>query len=173
MSDETTLSEDKEGIDIFDLWREYEKIAMHFNDLLIKLRVQALGGVAAVSVLVSFVSKGQAGGDFPWGILSGTFFLLILVWIAIWCLDFLYYNRLLLGAVNEIRIIEEKSKTCSRIKEIHLSTSIEDAAQERVFDKNNLIKNLKSGRFLFYIIVMIGLLFAFSYSVFRLKFCVL
>lgn len=41
----------KEGTDVFEVWTKYEDIAMHFNDLLIKLRTQALGGVAAISAL--------------------------------------------------------------------------------------------------------------------------
>ena len=40
-----------EGWPIYDLWTKYEDIAMHFNDLLIKLRTQALAAVAALTTL--------------------------------------------------------------------------------------------------------------------------
>jgi hypothetical protein len=41
----------EEGWPIFDVWDKYEAIAMHFNDLLIKLRTQALAAVAALSTI--------------------------------------------------------------------------------------------------------------------------
>jgi hypothetical protein len=42
---------------IKELWEKYEEIAMHFNDLLIRLRTQALGGVAALSAIVGIFGK--------------------------------------------------------------------------------------------------------------------
>jgi hypothetical protein len=42
----------KHEIDVQCLWEKYEDIAMHFNDLLIRLRTQSLAGVAALSALV-------------------------------------------------------------------------------------------------------------------------
>jgi hypothetical protein len=39
---------DHEGFPIRELWEKYEEITMHFNDLIIRLRTQALAGVAAV-----------------------------------------------------------------------------------------------------------------------------
>ena len=59
--------------DIYELWQKYEKVAMHFNDLIIRLRTQALAGVAALSALTGFFAK----ADF--GALS-----LSLVWVAVW-----------------------------------------------------------------------------------------
>ncbi len=38
------------GFDGLQLWKEYEGVAMHFNDLIIKLRGQSLGAVAAFSL---------------------------------------------------------------------------------------------------------------------------
>ena len=46
--------------DVKTLWVEYEKIAMHFNDLLIKLRTQSLGGLAAIG-FVTLAGKGLLG----------------------------------------------------------------------------------------------------------------
>ncbi len=160
---QTTSAESQEGIDIFELWKEYEKIAMHFNDLLIRLRSQALGGVAVISILVSFLSKGDVPEVFRWGFLSGTFFVLALFWVAIWCLDFLYYNRLLLGAIKEILRLEEMTETESRIKKINLSTTIEEMVVEGPPDRK-LIKEILSGRCLFYSIVLFTLLAAFLFS---------
>ena len=39
------------------LWEKYEDIAMHFNDLLMRLRTQALAGIAAISTLVGIFTK--------------------------------------------------------------------------------------------------------------------
>ncbi len=149
-------------ISVFEVWKEYEKIAMHFNDLLIRLRTQALGGVAVISALVGFLSKGDTLGSFRWGILAGVFFLLILFWIAIWFLDFRYYNRLLLGAVAGILELERSSKTTTHIQELNLSHLIEDAVCGK-------ISNLKgpgfwSGRHWFYVLVLSGLLLALFFS---------
>jgi hypothetical protein len=47
----------KHEIDVQCLWAKYEDIAMHFNDLLMRLRSQSLAGIAAVSVLVGVFSK--------------------------------------------------------------------------------------------------------------------
>lgn len=38
--------------DLFNVWKEYEGIAMHFNELIIRLRTHALGGVAAISAII-------------------------------------------------------------------------------------------------------------------------
>jgi len=44
-------------INRFDLWKEYERVAMHFNDLIIRLRSQSLGGVAAFATLAGVVAN--------------------------------------------------------------------------------------------------------------------
>ncbi len=46
--------------EIQDLWGKYEDTAMHFNDLLIKLRIQALAGVAAISTLIGILTRTDA-----------------------------------------------------------------------------------------------------------------
>ena len=46
-----------QGWPIYDLWTKYEDIAMHFNDLLIKLRTQALAAVAALTTLSGFLQR--------------------------------------------------------------------------------------------------------------------
>lgn len=53
---------------LLDAWERHEKIAMHFNDLILKVRIQALGALAAVvtvgGVLLKTVSPEQ---HLPWG----------------------------------------------------------------------------------------------------------
>jgi|TARA_B100001964_G_C14040011_1_gene512233 hypothetical protein len=46
MPNQKMAPESQEEININELWKEYEKIAMYFNDLLIKLRGQSLAMVA-------------------------------------------------------------------------------------------------------------------------------
>jgi hypothetical protein len=57
----------------FALWDRYENVAMHFNDLIIRLRTQALGalaGVVAISGLaVNFAQKAESRSQ--WVILLG------------------------------------------------------------------------------------------------------
>lgn len=94
---------------VFEVWKEYESIAMHFNELLIQLRTRALGGIAVITALVSVLSKGETASDFRWSVLSAVLFILTLVWIAIWILDVKYYRRLLYGAVRDVLEIESVS----------------------------------------------------------------
>ena len=37
----------------FKLWKSYEEVAMHFNDLIIRLRIQSIGGLAALATVLA------------------------------------------------------------------------------------------------------------------------
>ena len=113
-----------EGWPLFEVWNKYEKIAMHFNDLLIRLRTQALRRSKALSTFASIFAKTDATSA-PWPIALGIFFALWLFWIAIWVLDLKYYNRLLRGSVHALLEVGELSKTQTHITEIQMSTRIE------------------------------------------------
>lgn len=158
----TKITGEGEGTDIFEVWKEYEGIAMHFNELIIQLRVRALGGVAAISALVGFFSKGDTPKDFRWGILASVFVLLCFVWIAIWLLDIFYYNRLLMGAVRAILEIEKLSEQYVKIKKLNMSHRIEETVSG---DFSGLGKEpLWSGRRWFYLLVFIALLLGLCFS---------
>jgi hypothetical protein len=121
------------GFDLFEVWKKYEELAQHFNDLLMRLRSQSLGAVAAFATAASVLLKGDAiGTDFRWGSLVAVFSSLSVFWLAIWMLDFLYYNRLLLGAVDALEKIEDESTRRNRIFEINLSTRIEAVVARRM-----------------------------------------
>ena len=110
-----SLEENKDLIPIFQLWDKYESVAMHFNDLILKIRIQALGAVAAISTIAGILNKiGNDNQSFNWTISSGVFLFLIIFWVAIWIIDFRYYNRLLIGAVTAILELEELSKSKTR-----------------------------------------------------------
>ena len=112
-------------IDVLALWSKHEDIAMHFNDLLMRLRSQSLAGIAAVSTLVGLFSKEGIGSiKMDWLAASAIFIAMMCFWAAIWCLDFLYYNQLLVGAVEAIKDLEAKIEL-GPIKSIGLSTAID------------------------------------------------
>jgi len=163
-----------EGWAIQDLWKEYEKIAMHFNDLLIKLRMQALAAVAAISAVAGIFSKGGSIDEVRWGLAAAVFFFLSLFWVAIWAIDFLYYNRLLHGAVKAILDLEKLSKDKTHTRYINISTEIElavfGAGQKPDHEMRKRRRKLARGRWLFYIIVFLALLSGLVFSVARLRF---
>lgn len=105
------------------LWGKYEDIAMHFNDLLMRLRSQSVAGIAAVSTLVGiFTREGIANIHMDWLIATLIFVAMTFFWIAIFCVDFFYYNRLLLGAVSALKDLEAQTSAPMRID---MSTKIE------------------------------------------------
>jgi hypothetical protein len=139
---------------------KYEDVAMHFNDLLIKLRMQALAVVAALSTIVSVFTR-TSTNDVTWEIAAFVFAGLICFWVAMWILDFGYYNRLLIGAVMAIANLEEKSKTAKRIDRIELSDLIGKAVQ------GNSPRSLKPtwGMWSFYAVVTAALASGLTFSV--------
>lgn len=110
-------------------WEKHEKIAMHFNELILKIRIQALGALAAVVTVGGVLLKGfSPKSPMPWGLLTIVFAVLSLFWLAIWLLDFLYYNRLLQGAVRSIILLEDAINSGVEI-EFNMSHKIRDAIE--------------------------------------------
>lgn len=148
------MKEDERTLDVQALWAKYEDIAMHFNDLLMRLRSQSLAGIAAVSTLIGiFTKEAVANVQLDWLVAEALFIAMAIFWIAIWCLDLLYYNRLLTGAVKALRHLEDQTKQGVAFDgHINMSTLI-----EAEFGTN--IWSLKSRRFIgvvaFYVIVFL------------------
>jgi hypothetical protein len=105
---------------------------MHFNDLLIRLRTQALGGVAALAALAAVMVRGDLSPVLRCSVLACAFVLLILFWVAVWILDMRYYNRLLHGAVKALLEIEELSRQNKPLAGLALSTQIEETAESGI-----------------------------------------
>jgi len=82
---------------------------MHFNTLLMQLRVRALGSIGLVAALLGYISKSGAGQPVQWALLAYAMLALFLIWFVIFLIDVFYYNKLLLGAVSAT-IELEKSK---------------------------------------------------------------
>ncbi len=154
---------DEEDFDLFIVWKEYEAIAMHFNDLILKIRTQSLAAVAAFATIAGLLLKGESiSHELRWGTLTAVFIALCVFWLAIWIIDFTYYNRLLLGAVRALIKIEEESKTRTRTSSIYVSTYIEEAVALRAPAKGEDL-GLSKGRWMFYTLVfllLLGLLLA-------------
>jgi hypothetical protein len=118
--DELTLAKEERDLDRLLLqWKEQESIAMHFNDLIARFRVQALGGTATIGAVAALItSKTQQN--------EATFFavvaFLFVGWTALWALDYGYYQKLLDGAVRSLLRLEQQLPEHSR-----MSTSIEAA----------------------------------------------
>jgi hypothetical protein len=94
------------------------------------------------------VLKGDAlQREFRWGTLTAVFAALAVFWIAIWVLDFTYYNRLLTGAVKALIAIERESAKANRLSAISLSIEIEDAVKEGTTEPASV------GRWVFYTLV--------------------
>jgi hypothetical protein len=145
-----------------NVWEKHEKIAMHFNDLILKVRIQALGAITAVVTVGSVLLKTvQPETHFPWGLLTSVFAVLFLFWIAIWMLDFLYYNRLLSGAVDSLLELENAINSGNEIK-FNMSHRIEDAVLGKQL--THIAKSTYWGPRFFYLIVTVVLFSGMAYS---------
>ena len=146
---------------VFELWKKYEDMAMHFNDLIIKLRTQALAAVAALATIVGVFAKADTDAHTRWEMVAFAFFILLIFWIAIWVIDFRYYNRLLIGAVSALIELEKQSKDKLRVRHIDISTRIEAAVAGKLGLEGT---NLSLGRWAFYGLVTFALIVGFVFS---------
>jgi hypothetical protein len=157
-----------EGWPLKDVWEKYEEIAMHFNDLIMRLRTQALAAVAAISVLASIFGKTGADPQLSGELAALVFSLLSVFWIAIWVIDVFYYNKLLIGAVSAIVVLEKMSNDTMWVHRLDISTKIENAVAGIVeapnYDYSKRFK-LAFGRRAFYLIVFFALIGGLSFSV--------
>lgn len=144
-------------LEVFEVWKEYEQIAMHFNELLMQLRMRALGGVAAISALVGILSKGDTAADFRWGIVSAVLLAIAVVWIAVWIIDTKYYTRLLYGSVRAVLEIEKISRESRIVRSLEMSHRIKESVEGDFsgLDKNPVLKSAVSW---FYALVLFILL---------------
>lgn len=142
-------------------WDKHEKIAMHFNDLILKVRIQALGALAAIiTVGVAIIHDKSCLTALPWGLIAVFFGILSVFWIAIWVLDFKYYNKLLEGAVAAILTLEDQMKKGEPIH-IEMSHKIEAAVSGKLESRCYI------GPTLFYLIVLFALEFCFIFSIYK------
>ena len=159
----------------FKVWKSYEDIAMHFNDLIIRLRIQSIGGLAALAIILGiFLQKDNKNSEaFKCVLAMVALVFLIICWKAIWKLDMEYYDRLLEGSVNAILELENNKKVFLEDKHIDLSTNIERAFHVKFKHESRDNVKLKEGetekvyadgRFTFYQSVAKGLYVLFFSS---------
>lgn len=106
-----------------DLWKKYEDIAMHFNELIMRWRLQAIGGLAGLLTVAGFVVGDAESLVVRYRamlILSGV---LASGWIGVATIDLFYYRRLLQGAVKAITDLEQD------MPGVKLSNKIEERAR--------------------------------------------
>ena len=111
-------SEDRRQL--IDVWKVSEDVAMHFNSLLLGFRLKAISGIA-VGAVVGFGLKFSDLTN-P-SVAPVVFVALAVIWFLVWAADFLYYYRLLAGAVDELLRLEKA------LGNIHLSHLIERRVQ--------------------------------------------
>mgnify|MGYP006896870454 CR=1 FL=1 len=168
------IAEPLNDTNIFEIWKEYERVAMHFNELLIQLRMRAIGGLAAITTLTGFISKESETQTFNWEIILVITCILIMFWIAIAVLDLGYYNRLLNGAIDALLELEKKGNFPSKNFKINLSTNISKRFSEKEktdFRSKNIWSSIKNKlfdtRYLFYLIVLLTLIIVAIISYFK------
>lgn len=152
-------------LDVQKLWAKYEDVAMHFNDLLMRLRSQSLAGIAALATIVGVLANSKIESlSVSWFVATMIFFAMALFWTAIWCLDFLYYNRLLRGAVAALAELEAKSREPGEaISSINMSTLIEAEFKTPLIRKD--IGHFK-GVLFFYRIVLVAIFGGAGFSLY-------
>ena len=161
----------------FKVWKSYEDVAMHFNDLIIRIRIQSLAGIAALATILGIILKSNIGQDgaFNYGLAIIAIICLMFFWIAIWILDLRYYNRLLEGSVNAILELERNKEGFLKSKHINLSSNIErafkvkfehESGREVEIQRQETRKPFINGRKWFYVIVFSSLVFLLICTVF-------
>jgi hypothetical protein len=106
----------------FEIWKHYEVVAMHFNDLIMRWRLQAMGGLASLITIGGFIVKNTDDAGLRYRamlILALTF---LFGWIGVAVIDLFYYRKLLRGAVDALLALEGQHETLT------LSTIIEKRA---------------------------------------------
>jgi hypothetical protein len=116
---------EKEETQYFRYWSRCEDVTMHFNELSIKFRLQAISGLAVTGAIAGALVKTSDASS--WILLGGGLALLAVFWLAAAWIDFFYYGRLLRGAIEELQRVEALSGSGDGI---NLSTSIESATKQ-------------------------------------------
>ncbi|MBK6765324.1 MAG: hypothetical protein IPG71_03105 [bacterium] len=101
--DITSLISEEKLLELLGLyqkeWSEVIEVQMHFNDLIIKFRASTLTVLAALfggSIALLRLSPGDVSIELIYGVP-------LLFWATAFLIDFFYYHRLLLGAVEQAK----------------------------------------------------------------------
>jgi hypothetical protein len=128
-------------------WHKYELIAMHFNDLIIRFRLHALAGIAAVSALIGVMLNNKVEMEQRPVMLFILSISLCVAWGAMWALDHWYYQNLLIGSVEEIKKLENTTEG-----RITFSKGIEEYLETQTKSKR------PKGPYYYYLIIFVFLM---------------
>lgn len=92
---------------IFDEYKLVLETQMHFNEMLLRYRSLAFTVIPAFGGLAAFILGNVINAKV--GLLFGS--TLLGVWIAVFLVDYLYYFRMLLGAVRRSKEMEDEIRT--------------------------------------------------------------
>ncbi|WP_281560828.1 hypothetical protein [Thalassomonas sp. RHCl1] len=144
------MTEAEKNEQFFELWCKYEDMTVHFNGIILKLRIQALALLSILMTTIGIIAKNS--DKVPFIFLIFMFLTLCIFWIAIWLLDIKYYNKILNANVDALVKLEGENK--NHIIHPILSTAIRNKV------KSSLYPNL------FYILgslpIFIGLFWSFK-----------
>lgn len=119
---------------IVDLWKKTVDVQQHFNDLELRIRNYALTILAAVVGFAAYTVKENFqitayGHNFS--VASPLLLSSVFLWLAFYFMDRFWYHRLLYGAVDHGRVIEDRWKRI--LPEISLTDSIGRFSPLKVF----------------------------------------
>lgn len=96
----------------YKYWEKCKDIAMHFNDLILGLRIKAIGALGLSIALGTGLLKGASlntGSALPTkAALAFGLWMLLAFWVSIFVIDVFYYARLLEKTVKHLCEIEKK-----------------------------------------------------------------
>jgi len=142
----------------FRYWSRCEDIAMHFNELAVKFRLQALAGLVIAGTITAAAVKG--GLTTSWALVGGGLAALAVMWLAVAAIDAFYYGRLLRGAVEELEDLERRLGPDG----FQISTKIEHATRwslprsgQSIGEPSYSMTGAALGRWVFYLLPFIAL----------------
>lgn len=116
------MTEAEKNKQFFELWCKYEDMTVHFNGIILKVRIQALALVSILMTIIGAVAKNS--DKIPLIFLIFIFLTLLVFWVAIWLLDIKYYNKILNANVDALVELEKNNKDINHVIKPILSTVI-------------------------------------------------
>jgi hypothetical protein len=85
-------------------WEKHQDVAMHFNELIMRWRLQAIGGLAGFVTLAGFVVGDTTSLHVRYRAMLILTTVIAFAWLAVGAIDLFYYSRLLQGAVVPLNL---------------------------------------------------------------------
>ncbi len=114
----------------FESWKVAQETAKHFNGLILDFRTKSIIALVGTTSIVSAVISKFIEPSYL--LLSIALFFIYLFWKCFQFLDIYYYNNLLLGTIDNIKILESRSKNSTSETKLSLSEDISRKTSEIV-----------------------------------------